>query len=162
VRRLLGALVVVAALGAACGKGEVVGSAVGKGKGGGDTAIRNTPTPEPTAVPKGGAQATAKPTPTPQKPAVQEQHADLEFFITAKGFEDAGGNYYYRVFVGSVIKATNKTDEPRSVVARHGEFDSGPIAPGKSWVYNASQVGKFEFGDGTRPYVLGTLEVLAR
>ena len=83
--------------------------------------------------------------------------SSVAFRITSSGFDP----YYIRVFQGGVISVTNRDSQPRSVVADRWEFDSGSIAPGQTWTYDANRVGKFNFHDGTRPFVVGTLEVLA-
>ncbi len=85
------------------------------------------------------------------------QASSVAFSITASGFDP----YYIRVFQGGVISVTNRTAANRSVVADRGEFDSGQIAPGDTWTYDADRIGKFNFHDGTRPFVVGTLEVLS-
>jgi hypothetical protein len=81
----------------------------------------------------------------------------VAFSITSSGYDP----YYIRVFQGGVISVTNRDSQARSVVADRGEFDSGSIPPGDTWTYDATRVGKFNFHDGTRPFVVGTLEVLA-
>jgi hypothetical protein len=86
-----------------------------------------------------------------------QEEAAVTFDITSAGFDP----YYLRVFQYGVIQVTNRDSQPRSVVADRQEFDSGMIAPGATWTYEASAVGKFNFHDGTRPFVVGTLEVLA-
>lgn len=87
----------------------------------------------------------------------QREASSVSFNITSSGFDP----YYIRVFQGGIIAVTNRDSQSRSVVADRGEFDSGPIAPGETWTYEATSVGKFNFHDGTRPFVVGTLEVLA-
>ena len=57
---------------------------------------------------------------------------------------------------------TNRSKGPASVTADRGEFDSGLIAPGDTWTYEAKTAGKFNFHDQKRPYVVGSLEVIAR
>jgi len=86
-----------------------------------------------------------------------EQSA-VAFNITSSGYDP----YYIRVYKGGSIKVTNRDGQARTVTADRGEFDSGSIAPGGVWVYQTNTVGKFNFHDDTRPYVVGTLEVLAR
>ena len=93
----------------------------------------------------------------------QEQQKQLEaaavaFRITSSGYDP----YYIRVYKGGSIKVTNVDSKARTVTADRGEFDSGSIAPGITWVYQANTVGKFNFHDATRPFVVGTLEVLAK
>ena len=95
-----------------------------------------------------------------QKAAQQKQieAAAVAFRITSSGYDP----YYIRVYKGGSIKVTNIDKTSRTVTADRGEFDSGSIAPGETWVYVANTVGKFNFHDGTRPFVVGTLEVLSK
>ncbi|MGH2759820.1 MAG: hypothetical protein ACRDKJ_09675 [Actinomycetota bacterium] len=86
-----------------------------------------------------------------------QEEAAVTFNITGAGFDP----FYIRVFQFGVIQVTNRDSQPRSVIADRQEFDSGMIAPGSTWTYEAAAVGKFNFHDGTRPFVVGTLEVLA-
>jgi plastocyanin len=86
-----------------------------------------------------------------------EEESTVSFEINASGFNP----YYIRVFQGGIIQVTNKDSQPRSVTADRGEFDSGSLAPGAQWTYEATTLGKFNFHDETRPFVVGTLEVLA-
>lgn len=86
-----------------------------------------------------------------------KERSSVAFSITSSGYDP----YYIRVFQGGVISVTNRDSQTRTVTADRGEFDSGDIAPGETWTYDATRVGKFNFHDGTRPFVVGTLEVLA-
>lgn len=90
--------------------------------------------------------------------AKQLEQVAVAFRITSSGYDP----YYIRVFKGGSIKVTNTDSQARTVTADRGEFDSGSIAPGDTWVYQANTVGKFNFHDDTRPFVVGTLEVLAQ
>jgi plastocyanin len=83
--------------------------------------------------------------------------SSVAFNITRSGYDP----YYIRVFKGGVISVTNRDAAARTVTADRGEFDSGSIPPGETWTYTADRIGKFNFHDGTRPFVVGTLEVLA-
>lgn len=67
-----------------------------------------------------------------------------------------------RVYAGTTVKFVNKDSVARSVEADSGAFNSGPIAPGGTWNYKASAVGQFNYHDGTRPYAVGSLEVVAK
>ena len=58
-----------------------------------------------------------------------------------------------------MVKFTNTDTVPHSVQSRDANFNSGPIAPGGTWVYTAGAKGTFALVDGTRPYVTGTLQV---
>jgi plastocyanin len=83
--------------------------------------------------------------------------SSVAFSITRSGYDP----YYIRVFQGGVVSVTNRDGQNRTVTADRGEFDSGSIAPGETWTYDATRIGKFNFHDETRPFVVGTLEVLA-
>ena len=67
-----------------------------------------------------------------------------------------------RVYVGSLVRWTNRDTVARSVVADTGAFSSGMVAPGATFVYKAGTVGSFNYHDGTRPYAVGTLDVIAK
>lgn len=116
------------------------------------TATTTPPTSRPAAQPPATTQATA---PRPQV-------ATLEIFINSDNVADPPLDpVAARVFVGSVVRWVNKDGVPRSVVAADGKaFRSPQIPPGGSFDYKANTVGLFDYGDGTRPYVNGSLEVL--
>ncbi|MFP5325981.1 MAG: hypothetical protein ACLGHT_00690, partial [Acidimicrobiia bacterium] len=60
---------------------------------------------------------------------------------------------------GVTVRWTNRDSVARSVEADGGEFNSGPIAPGGTFLWKASQAGAFNYADGTRPYAVGRIEV---
>jgi plastocyanin len=95
-----------------------------------------------------------------QSKAIEEQkeRAAVSFAITSRGYDP----YVIRVFVGGVITVTNRHTAAASVTADRGEFDSGLIAPGDTWSYEPKTPGKFNFHDSGRPYVVGSLEVIAQ
>ena len=65
-------------------------------------------------------------------------------------------------YAGSIIRWVNKDKVARAVKADSGQFASPMIAPGATWDYAAGTVGVFDYGDDTRPYVKGQLQVLAK
>ncbi|HZQ87587.1 MAG TPA: hypothetical protein VFA83_22265 [Acidimicrobiales bacterium] len=67
-----------------------------------------------------------------------------------------------RVYAGTTVKFTNKDTVARSVESDTGAFNSGPIAPNASWSYKAATAGQFNYHDGTRPYAVGSFEVVNR
>lgn len=95
-----------------------------------------------------------------QQAAVEEQkkEAAVNVSITASGYDP----YVIRVFTGGVLRVTNNFTKPATVTADRGEFDSGPIAPGDTWTFEPKTPGKFNFHDENRPFVVGTLEVIAQ
>lgn len=111
----------------------------------------HTPTP---VVHTAAPTAPPRPTPTP-----------IHFPIAIQG--DNSNNPAFnppvvRVYVGSLVVFTNTDTVPRSVVADNGAFNSGLIAPGKSWSYTTTTAGNFDYHDGTRPYAVASLQVLAK
>lgn len=117
----------------------------------GATATTTPPTTRPATQPTATTQATA---PRPQV-------ATLEIFINSDNVADPPLDpQAARVFVGSIVRWVNRDSVPRSVVAVNNAFRSPMIPPGGSFDYKANTVGLFDYGDGTRPYVNGSLEVL--
>jgi plastocyanin len=64
-----------------------------------------------------------------------------------------------QVVVGSKIRFTNKGAQPHSVTSDTGAFDSGPIAPGAAWIFEATSSGSFNYSDASRPFAVGTIQV---
>lgn len=153
---------------AACGGDNSVGSdELLEGGATGETRLGETTTTTTTAAPATdeAAPTTAAPTtaaPTTAPPTTQaQQQVSIEIAIQP----DSAGNQFEprvaRVFAGSIVRWTNTDSVPRSVEADNGQFTSGPIAPGASFDYTADTPGTFNYTDGTRPYAVGTLEVVA-
>jgi plastocyanin len=65
--------------------------------------------------------------------------------------------------VGGKVRFVNAGSKPYAVESTSGAFQpSGPIAPGKAWVYSATQPGSFDYTGGAgRPYAVGTIRVIA-
>jgi plastocyanin len=65
--------------------------------------------------------------------------------------------------VGTIVTWVNHDSVARSVKSDDGSsFTSPNIPAGGSWSYTASKVGSFNYHDGTRPYAVASLEVVAR
>jgi plastocyanin len=64
-----------------------------------------------------------------------------------------------QVLVGSKVRFTNKGTKPHSVVSDTGAFDSGQIAPGAVWIFEADRAGRYNYSDGGRPFAVGSIEV---
>lgn len=122
-----------------------------------------TPTAPPTARPTAATRVTPPPVKATPKPTATPRPAP-QFAIDIYG-DNTGQPQFnpspVRVYVGTVVVFTNNDNVARSVVADGGAFNSGPIAPGKSWSYTASSAGTFDYHDGTRPYAVGTLQVVS-
>jgi plastocyanin len=104
------------------------------------------------------AQAAANQASQDAAAEVQKDKAAVSFSITGSGYDP----YVIRVFTGGRITVVNRFTKPASVTADRGEFDSGLIAPGDTWSYEPETPGKFNFHDSGRPYVVGSLEVIAQ
>ena len=167
-------VVVLLALAAACGGSNKVGTGIDINslnakanrlgqlnlpKASGQGGFVGQPSQQQQQSNTGSSQAASKAAAAQQaQHAKQVEAAAVAFRITASGYDP----YYIRVYKGGSIKVTNVDSQARSVTADRGEFDSGSIAPGQTWVYVTNTVGKFNFHDATRPFVVGTLEVLAK
>lgn len=60
---------------------------------------------------------------------------------------------------GDVVVWVNKDLFPHTATARNREFDSGVIAPGKTWKYTAKKPGEFSYVCTLHPTMTGTLVV---
>ena len=109
----------------------------------------------------GGATTTAAPRVATTQPPQQQQ----SFEIDING-DNAGTTQFdpsaARVFAGTTVRFVNKDTVTRSVESDSGAFASGSIAPGASWSYKAGSAGQFNYHDGTRPYAVGSLEVVSK
>lgn len=150
---------------AACGGGEEVGEAFDEFEGGEMTGerigeIRTTPTPVPETPPP-----VEDPTPPPEQPPAQPEEQPQQEQQPAVVVEITGAGYdpqLIRMFVGTKLEVRNTDGQARTYTAANRAFDSGDIPSGGSWTYVPQQTGKFDIEDKTRPYVTGSLEVVAR
>lgn len=122
--------------------------------------------PSPSLAAKTGAppdqkQAVGSPTPN----AKPSQQATQQAAITVAINSDSAGSAFdpsaVRVSKGSKVTWVNKDSVARSVEADDGHFNSGNLNPGASFTYVAGQLGKFNYHDGSRPYAIGSIEVVA-
>ena len=163
-RRTTKALVLILALvllaGACSSKKDVGSDALLKGTDGkqGDTRLGQTTT---TAPPKDAPSTTAKPTATTAPPTTQAAAPAVE--VTINSDTTAGGQFQPRVVQvpsGSIVRFINKDAKARSVVSDDGVFNSGDIAPGGKWDWTAGGAGSYNYSDGSRPYAVGTIDVV--
>lgn len=160
------AAIAVVALVAACGESNEVGSGV-------DLNFEDqvnqsldatTTTSPPTTVAGGGQQqgAIGEAT-TTTKPPVATTAAPIQHFEVAIRGDRAGTSQFDPpvavVKAGTLVRWTNTDSKPRSVVADGGQFDSGMLAPGATFVWKASGSGRINYSDGTRPYAVGAVEI---
>jgi plastocyanin len=66
------------------------------------------------------------------------------------------------VYPNFVVRWTNKDAVARSIVFDDGSKRSPSIAPGQSWTTTFPKTGTFTYQDGTRPYAVGAVTVVAR
>jgi len=163
-RRTTKALVLILSLvllaGACSSKKDVGSDALLKGTNGkqGDTRLGETTT---TTAPKAGPTTTAKATATTAPPTTQAAAPSVEVAINSD--TTAGGQFQPRVVqvrAGSIVRFINKDSTTRSVVSDDGVFSSGDIAPGHTWDWTAGGAGSYNYSDGTRPYAVGTVDVV--
>lgn len=158
----------------ACGNGAATGGDVDLNATGGPgnlLASSAPPTkkaaPKPTKAVAQPTKAAPKPAPAAPKPAQtqQKQPEAPVFRITING--DKSGKPIFdppqaAVFSGTKVTWINADSKPRGVRAQNGAFDSGPIAPGKSYVWIAGGGGMYAYQDSTRPYVNAQIQVTGR
>ena len=163
-RRTTKALVLILTLvllaGACSSKKDVGSDALLKGtneKQGG-TRLGETTT---TTAPKAAPTTTAAPPKTTAPPTTQAAAPSVE--VTINSDTTAGGQFQPRVVqvrAGSIVRFINKDSAARSVVSDDGVFNSGDIAPGAKWDWTAGAAGSYNYSDGTRPYAVGTIDVV--
>ncbi len=113
---------------------------------------------------KAGIQQATTTTAPPATTTTEKQVTTIE--VTING-DNSGTTQFspslVRVFVGTVIQWTNVDKVERSVESDDGQaFASPMIPPGGVYEYTATAPGEFNYHDGTRPYAVGRVEVLAR
>jgi len=90
--------------------------------------------------------------------AARARHAlaATQHVVTIDGFEFKPGTL--TVTKDDVIEWRNADPVPHTATVR-GTFDSGAIAPGKTWRFTASAKGKFDYVCSFHPTMKGTLIV---
>jgi plastocyanin len=88
-----------------------------------------------------------------------------EFVIAING--DKSGKSQFdpnsgTVFTNFNVRWQNNDTVARSVVFDDGSKRSGDIAPGKSWTTTFATAGNFHYTDGTRPFAVASITVVAR
>ena len=158
---------------AACGNGAATGGDVDLNATGGPGNLLASSAPPSKKAAPAATKAAPKPTkaaPKPTKAApkpqpVQKAPEAPVFRITING--DKSGKPLFdppqaAVFSGTKVTWVNADSKPHGVQAQNGAFNSGPIAPGKSYVWIAGGGGMYAYQDSTRPYVNAQIQVTAR
>jgi plastocyanin len=160
--KLIVALLALVLLAGACSSKKDVGDESllkGTDNKQGDTRLGESTT---TTAPAGQTTVTSAPTPSSTAPPTTQKAApSVEVSINSD--TTAGGQFQPRVVQvpsGAIVRFTNHDSVARSVVSDDNVFDSGPIAPGASWDWTAGGAGSYNYSDGTRPYAVGTIDVV--
>jgi plastocyanin len=167
-RRTIWVLTAAVLLGAGCGSDNKVG----------DESLLNfqdqaqqrlgaattTTTPPTTAAGAGGQLGVGATAPTTRAVATTApQQATLPIDINGDNssttqFDPPAA----RVFKGTIVTWTNRDSVARSVEADNGAFRSPSIPPGGTYNWTATVAGAINYHDGTRPYAVGSIEVVNR
>jgi plastocyanin len=111
------------------------------------------------------AQATTTTAPqvtTTLPPEQQEVSVEVKICDDDQGCANQYDPRIADVPVGGKVRFVNRGTKTYAVESTSGAFASGPIAPGKVWVYTATQPGTFDYTGGAgRPYAVGTVRVIA-
>ena len=162
--RLLAALLAVASLVAACGGDESVGDDAAFAFDQDQAEAFGASTTAPTTSVPGGPTDTVVAPPTtaaPAAPTTTVPPAQQQVSVEVKILD--GSPYFVENYVvipvGGKIRFVNTGTATYSVVSDVGAFDSGPIAPGAVWIYDANTPGQFNYSDGSRPFAVGPFQV---
>lgn len=115
---------------------------------------------ETTAPPP--APTTAPPPPPTTAPPQPQQQPALVIEIRSDDTSPQMNPSSVRVFTGQIVRWTNADSVPRSVEADDGSFNSGDLPPGASFDFTFDDARKYNYKDGTRPYVTAQIEVFPR
>ena len=109
----------------------------------------------------GAAPTTVKPQATATTAA-----AAKEYVITINGDRSGAASQFdpnnATVYVNYPVRFQNNDTSPRSVVSNENKFRSPSIPPGGSWTLTLPTPGQYNYQDGTRPYAVGSIRVVAR
>lgn len=99
---------------------------------------------------------TVQQTTTTLPPEEQAVSIEVQILDTSPYFDPSVA----AVPVGATIRFKNAGTGTYSVLSDAGLFDSGPLAPGEVWIYEANTPGRFNYSDGGRPFAVGQFEVV--
>ncbi|MEO6203784.1 MAG: hypothetical protein ABIO67_00135 [Mycobacteriales bacterium] len=153
---------------AGCGGGAATGSGVDTNATGGPGNLfaSSAPPTKKTVTPKAVAPKPVAPKPVAPKPQPSQKAPEAPAFkVTING--DKSGKPLFdqpqvAVYSGTKVTWTNADSKPRGVQAQNGAFESGPIAPGASYIWIAGAAGMYAYNDSTRPYVNAQIQVSPR
>lgn len=129
----------------------------------GSTTTTAPPAETTTSTTTGGNKAGVGQTTTTVKQATTTTQVPA-FEIVIKG-DDSATQFNpaeASIFVNTVVRWTNQDTVARSVRASDRSFISPSIPPGGTFTWRFTKTGRVNYADGTRPYAVGALEVVAR
>lgn len=130
----------------------------------GSTTTTAPPAETTTSTTTGGNKAgVGQTTTTTAKQATTTTQA-VAFEIVIKG-DDSSTQFNpaeATVYLNTLVRWTNGDTVARSVRAADRTFVSPSIPPGGTFTWRTTKTGRINYSDGTRPYAVGALEVVAR
>ncbi len=161
--RTLALLLLAALVVASCGSDEKVGNDAAlqfdqddASAFGATTTTTSTTVPAETATSVEATTTTVAQTTTTLPPEEQAVSIEVQILDGSPYFDPSVAT----VPVGATIRFRNAGTGTYSVVSDTGQFDSGPLAPGEVWIYQASTPGQFNYTDGGRPFAVGQFQVV--
>jgi plastocyanin len=115
--------------------------------------VTTTATTEATATSTGAATSTSEATSTESAPTESAGGDEVRTEIARFAFETP-----IEISVGTSVTWTN-TEEPHTVTARDGSFDSDRIPQGESFTHTFDEAGTFEYFCQIHPAMEGTVIV---
>lgn len=89
-----------------------------------------------------------------------------EIVVTINGDRSGAASQFepnsVTVYPNFIVRFHNKDTVARSVVFDDGSKRSPSIPPGQSWATTFAKPGTYTYQDGTRPYAVGAVNVVAR
>jgi plastocyanin len=161
VKKLL--LVLLIALAAACGGDETVGEDL-QTEGFEDTETTRLGEREETTTTLATVETTVAPTDTTPDTTAAPAGPQIALEVSIRA-DDAPSQFepsVARIYAGTCVRFVNADTVVRSVIADDDSFSSGDIPPGASYDYCPSAPARVNYHDGTRPYAVGSVEVLAQ
>lgn len=102
-------------------------------------------------------QATQSTTPVEQ-PKVSSQNSNTTVKIANFKYEPTN----LTVVAGKAVQFVNQDEEPHTVTAKDGSFDSKALDTDETWTHTFTQAGTFPYFCAVHPYMKGTIVVTTK
>lgn len=89
---------------------------------------------------------------------INEQPANATVKIQKFKFDPAG----LKIHVGETVKFLNGDEEPHTVTAQDGSFDSKAMDKDEAWTYTFTKTGKIPYICAIHPFMKGTVTILPK